>query len=139
MSKSMGDILMGFGTLMGSIVFVYTMIQQFVPEYVTRYLSVCICRITAFAYPYIEISFDEFTGGGDWLKVSKAYTAIEAYLGPKSSKLAKRLKARIVKGNKDLAFSMDDDEEIVDDFAGVKIWWSLDKTVLETKSFSRYS
>ncbi|MCL7041324.1 hypothetical protein MKW94_024290 [Papaver nudicaule] len=134
---SMGEIWMGLGTLMGGIMFIYTMIQQFVPQHVAGYLSVYVYRIMAFANPYMEISFDEFTGG-ERLKLSQAYTAVEAYLGPKSSKLAKRLKAQIVKGNKDLAFSMDDHEEIIDDFEGVKIWWYLGKTVPETKSFSYY-
>ncbi|KAI3876190.1 hypothetical protein MKW98_029142 [Papaver atlanticum] len=136
--SSMGEFFMGLGTLMGSIMFVYTMIQQFVPQHVSDYLSAYIYRIMEFANPYMEIRFDEFTGGGDWLKLSKAYTAVEAYLGPKSSKLAKRLKARIVKGDKNLAFSMDDYEEIVEDFEGVQIRWSLGMTVSKTKSFSRY-
>ncbi|RZC72876.1 hypothetical protein C5167_048348 [Papaver somniferum] len=139
MMSSMGETVMRMGTLMGSIMFIYTMIQQFIPRQISDYLSVYMHRITAFLNPYMEISFDEFTsGGGEWLKLSKAYTAVEAYLGPKSSKFAKRLKARIVKGNKGLVFSMDDYEEIVDDFEGVKIWWSLGITVPETNSFSRY-
>ncbi|RZC67570.1 hypothetical protein C5167_011262 [Papaver somniferum] len=135
--SSMGEIWMGMGTLMGGIMFAYTMIQQFVPRHVADYLSAYMHRTMAFANPYMEISFDEFTGV-ERLKLSQAYSAVEAYLGPKSSKLAKRLKAQIVKGHKDLAFSMDDYEEIIDDFQGVKIWWSMGKTIPETKSFSYY-
>ncbi|KAI3921788.1 hypothetical protein MKX01_005477 [Papaver californicum] len=97
------------------------MIQQFVPRHVADHLSAYMHRIMAFANPYMEISFDEFTGG-ERLKLSQAYSAVEAYLGPKNSE-----------GEQDLAFSMNDYEEIIDDFEGVKIWWSLGKTVPETK------
>ncbi|KAI3944729.1 hypothetical protein MKW98_021187 [Papaver atlanticum] len=136
--SSMGDIWMGMGTLMGGVMFVYTMIQQFVPRRVADYLLVYVYRITAYANPYMEISFDEFVGGERYVKLSEAYTAVEAYLAPKSKKLAKRLKAQIVEGNKDLALSMADHEEIFDDFGGVKIWWYLGKTNQESKSFSFY-
>ncbi|OVA06136.1 AAA-type ATPase [Macleaya cordata] len=105
---------MGMGTIMGSIMFLHTMIQQFVLYHLYDYLALYIRQIIAFTNPYIEISFDEFTG--EHFKLSKGYAAIEAYLSPKTSKLGKRLKAKIGKGNKNLVLSMADYKEIADQF-----------------------
>ncbi|KAK6797137.1 hypothetical protein RDI58_004839 [Solanum bulbocastanum] len=54
---------------------------------------------------------------------SKAYVAIERYLSKNSSIQAKRLKASVVKYGQSLVLSMDDHEEVTDDYEGAKVWW----------------
>ncbi|KAF8010648.1 hypothetical protein BT93_J1332 [Corymbia citriodora subsp. variegata] len=71
--------------------------------------------------PYVEITFPEY--GGERLERCKAYTAIQSYLSASASARAKRLKAS-VKDTRSLVLSMDDNEEVVDEFEGVKLWWS---------------
>ncbi|OMP08363.1 hypothetical protein COLO4_06548 [Corchorus olitorius] len=69
---------------------------------------------------------------------SEAYSAIENYLSSTSSLQAKRLKADIVKNNQSLVLSMDDHEEVADEFKGVKLWWASGKHISKTQSFSFY-
>lgn len=71
--------------------------------------------------PYVEITFPEY--GGERLERCEAYAAIQNYLSASASARAKRLKASI-KDYRSLFLSMDDNEEIVDEFGGVKLWWS---------------
>ncbi|OVA08018.1 AAA+ ATPase domain [Macleaya cordata] len=135
MSK-MSEIWTGVGSTLASIMFVHAMIQQYLPYRFRDYMEKYMHRILGFTNPYIHIRFHEFSG--ERLKRSEAYTAIEAYLSAKSSKLAKRLKAQIGKDSKNLVLSMDDHEEITDEFQQAKLWWSLSKTTPKTQSFSFY-
>ncbi|XVF60452.1 hypothetical protein PTKIN_Ptkin08bG0047800 [Pterospermum kingtungense] len=49
-----------------------------------------------------------------------------------------KLKADIVKNNQSLVLSMDDYEEVADEFNGVKLWWASGKHIAKTQSFSFY-
>ncbi|KAA8530297.1 hypothetical protein F0562_005006 [Nyssa sinensis] len=75
---------------------------------------------------------------GDGFERSKAYTSIETYLIANSSSRAKRLRADMVKDSQSLVFSMDDHEEISDEFKGIKIWWASNKNIPRTQSISFY-
>ncbi|KAK2398399.1 AAA-ATPase ASD, mitochondrial [Trifolium repens] len=67
---------------------------------------------------------------------SEAYSSIENYLSTKASTQAKRLKGDIAKNNQALVLSMDDHEEVSDEFNGVKLWWASGKNVSKPNSFS---
>ncbi|PKI46400.1 hypothetical protein CRG98_033204 [Punica granatum] len=70
---------------------------------------------------------------------SEAYSAIENYLSIKSSTQAKRLKADIGKNNQSLVLSMDDYEEVADEFRGLRLWWAFGKNVSKPQAFSFFS
>ncbi|KAG6471658.1 hypothetical protein ZIOFF_069104 [Zingiber officinale] len=79
-------------------------------------------------YPYIEITFTEYAG--EHLKRSEAYAAIDAYLGDLCRDTAFRIRAMTSnEGGDNVVFSMDDNEEIVVDLDGVKVWWLASKAV----------
>nr|XP_011466253.1 PREDICTED: probable mitochondrial chaperone BCS1-B isoform X2 [Fragaria vesca subsp. vesca] len=70
---------------------------------------------------------------------SEVFTAIQSYLSTKSSTEAKRLKAKEVKGSKSLVLVMDDNEEVTDEFQGIKLWWTSRKTApRQSSSFPFY-
>nr|TKS11556.1 hypothetical protein D5086_0000072370 [Populus alba] len=69
---------------------------------------------------------------------SEAYSAIENYLGSRSSTQAKRLKADVVKNSQSVVLSMDDYEEVGDEFQGVKLRWASGKHISKTQSVSFY-
>ncbi|KAF2316216.1 hypothetical protein GH714_041557 [Hevea brasiliensis] len=46
--------------------------------------------------------------------------------------------ADAVKGNQSVLLTMDDHEEITDDFNGIQIWWASRKNIPKTQSFSFY-
>ncbi|KAF4376630.1 hypothetical protein F8388_025501 [Cannabis sativa] len=84
-----------------------------------------------------KFGFNELTG--ERLMRSEAYSAIENYLSTNSSLHAKRLKADVVKSNnQSLVLSMDDHEEVVDEFKGVKLWWASGKNNSKTQTVSFY-
>ncbi|KAF9683914.1 hypothetical protein SADUNF_Sadunf04G0063500 [Salix dunnii] len=91
-------------------------------------------KLMSYVYPYIQITFHEFTS--ERLKRSEAFSAIQNYMGSNSTKTAKRLKAEVVRNNQPLVLTMDDYEEVTDVFDGVKVWWSSSKTVPKTQSIS---
>ncbi|KAI4347633.1 hypothetical protein L6164_008429 [Bauhinia variegata] len=133
----MGDLWSQLGSIMASIMFVYAMSEQIFPPQLRVYLRKYTHKLTSFVYPYIQISFHEFTG--ERLKRSEAFSTIQTYLSANSSHRARRLKAEEVKDSQSpLVLSMADNEEITDEFQGVKVWWSSSKTIPRTQSFSFY-
>ncbi|XP_052722761.1 AAA-ATPase ASD, mitochondrial-like isoform X4 [Vigna angularis] len=71
---------------------------------------------------------------GERLMRSEAYSAIENYLSSKASTQAKKLKGDIGKNNQSLVLSMDDHEEVGDEFSGVKLWWASGKHISKAQS-----
>ncbi|XP_061345316.1 AAA-ATPase ASD, mitochondrial-like isoform X2 [Gastrolobium bilobum] len=112
-----GQIWSQLGSIMASIMFVYAMFEKFFPSHLRIYVSKYTQKFTGLIYPYIKIKFPEFSG--ERLKRSEAYSAIQTYLSANSSQSAKKLKAEVVKDSQTpLVLSMDDNEEINDEFQG---------------------
>ncbi|GMJ04214.1 AAA-ATPase 1, ATPase-in-Seed-Development [Hibiscus trionum] len=127
----MGEML-NLGSAMGTLMLVYTLFKQFLPPHLQLYFEKYFNKIVRFMYPYVEITFDEFIGG-EYMKRSEAYSAIKTYLSDKSSASAKRLKANVVKDSQSVVLTMDYNEEVTDEFEGVKVWWSANKTLPSTQ------
>ncbi|XP_057447561.1 AAA-ATPase ASD, mitochondrial-like [Lotus japonicus] len=131
----MRELWSQMGSLMASAVFLYTIFERFFPRHFRDHLQTYTTKLTNLFYPYIQITFPEFTGEG--LKRSEAYTAIQTYLSANSSQTAKKLKAEVVKNSQTpIVLSMDDNEEITDEFEGVKLWWRASKTSTNPQQFS---
>ncbi|TYJ28208.1 hypothetical protein E1A91_A07G243500v1 [Gossypium mustelinum] len=131
-----GELWSNLGSTMAAIMFVYAMFRQYFPPQLQDYIFQYGKKLSNFMYPYIHITFDEFTG--EKIKKSEAFSAIQNYLSDKSSANAKRLKADVVKDSQSLVLSMDYNEEITDEFNGVKLWWSANRTTTKTQQFSFY-
>ncbi|PON59449.1 Spastin [Parasponia andersonii] len=132
----MGEMWSQVGSVIASVMFAYAMFQQYFPYDLRRYLSKYTNKIVSFVYPYIHITFHEYSG--DRFKRSEVYLAIQTYLSANSSTRAKRLKAHDIKDSKSLVLSLDDNEEVTDEFEGVKLWWTSYKNVPKNNSFSWY-
>lgn len=126
----------GVGSAIASLMFLWTVIREYLPSHLDIYLSAYTSKLVGLVYPYIEITFAEYTG--QRLKRSEAYTAIEAYLGASSSDRAKRLKAETDRDGGQLILSMDDHEEVTEDFQGARVWWTSSKTTPRSHSISIY-
>ncbi|KAK8534015.1 hypothetical protein V6N12_047415 [Hibiscus sabdariffa] len=131
----MGEML-NLGSTMGTLMLVYTVFKQFFPYRLQLYFEKYFNKIVRFAYPYVEITFDEFTG--ERLKRSEAYSTIKTYLSDKSSASAKRLKANVVDDSQSVVLTMDYNEEVTDEFQGVKVWWSSKRTLPSTQRIAWY-
>ncbi|QCD92548.1 mitochondrial chaperone BCS1 [Vigna unguiculata] len=127
-----GDMFGHIGSIVGSLMFVWAMFKQFFPYQVVNQIEKHSQRLVTYVYPYIQITFHEFTG--ERLMRSEAFSAIENYLSSKASTQAKRLKGDIGKNNQSLVLSMDDHEEVGDEFNGVKLWWASGKHISKAQS-----
>ncbi|CAI9777530.1 unnamed protein product [Fraxinus pennsylvanica] len=119
----------------GSVMLAYTMFQNYFPD-LLKPLKRYSHRIMNFFYPYIVIKFSEYEGDG--FERSKAFATIERYLNKNSSKQAKHLKANVVQDSQAIVLSMADNEEVTDEFQGLKLWWASDHSVPNRQSISVY-
>ncbi|XP_028775307.1 AAA-ATPase ASD, mitochondrial-like [Neltuma alba] len=128
-----GEMFASAGSIIASLMFVWAMFQQCFPYPLRNQIEKYSQRLVTLVYPYVQITFHEFTG--ERFMRSEAYSAIENYLSPRASTQAKRLKADIGKNNQSLVLSMDDHEEVAEEFRGAKLWWASGKN--NSKSESR--
>ena len=128
-----GEILSQLGSIMGSLMFVYAMFDKIFPSDLRKFVEKNMNKFTDLMSPHIQITFYE--SSGKRLKQSETYTIIQTYLGANSSQRAKRLKAEVVKDSQSpLVLSMEDNEEIEDEFNGVKVWWSANSKAPRRKA-----
>ncbi|XP_058188148.1 AAA-ATPase ASD, mitochondrial-like isoform X2 [Rhododendron vialii] len=132
-----GEMWTQIGSSLAGLMFIWAMFKQYCPFEIEGHLQKYTQKLISLIYPYIHITFHEFTTEGFYER-SKAYTAIERYLLTNSSTRAKRLKADMVRDSKSLVLSMDDYEEIVDEFKGIKVWWASSKNIPRSQVISFY-
>ncbi|KAM1009551.1 hypothetical protein ACFX13_045837 [Malus domestica] len=123
------------GSVIASMVFVITIFQRYLPLQLRDHVEGYTQKLVGFVYPYIQITFDEFTN--DFRNQSEIYSAIQSYLSTKSSTRATRLKAHDVKDSKSLVLGMDDNEEVIDEFRGIKLS-SASRKLPTNQTFSFY-
>ncbi|XP_050913811.1 AAA-ATPase ASD, mitochondrial-like [Lathyrus oleraceus] len=134
----MNKVWAQLGSILATMMFVYAIIERFLPPAFRDSLQISTQKVLNLLHPYIQITFHEFSG--ERLKKSEAYTFIQTYLSENSSQLAKRLKAEVMKDSQNpLVLSIDDDEEVTDEFQGVKLWWAAIKIETSSHGFSSFS
>ncbi|XP_021808776.1 AAA-ATPase ASD, mitochondrial-like [Prunus avium] len=136
MMMRMGEMGPQLGSVIASVMFVCTIFRQYLPPQLRYYVDKYSHKLVKLFYPYIQITFDEYTT--EFRKRSEVYSAIQSYLSTKSSTSARRLKAHDVKDSKSLVLGVDDNEEVTDEFQGIKLWWVLIKREPRQTSFSFY-
>ncbi|PIA62910.1 hypothetical protein AQUCO_00200726v1 [Aquilegia coerulea] len=127
-------MLSKFGSTMASIMFMYAMFQQFIPYTFRSKFEKFVHKFIGYFNPNIQIIFLEFAG--ERLERSKAYALIQSYLSSYASNQARRLKADVGKSSTSLVLSMDNHEEVPDEYEGVKLLWSASKKHVKATGFS---
>ncbi|KAK1282318.1 hypothetical protein QJS10_CPB22g01180 [Acorus calamus] len=127
---------MGLGSTLASLMLLLAVARPYFPFNLEDLLRRRLLKFTYRIYPYIHVSFPEFTG--EHLKRSEAYSCIESYLMSTSTSKARSLRAEPGKDSSNLVFSMDHYEEVTDDFDSgkVRVWWSSTKSEPQTLRFS---
>ncbi|XP_027077213.1 AAA-ATPase ASD, mitochondrial-like [Coffea eugenioides] len=133
---AMGEMWASLGSAMASIMFVWTMYQNYFPYELRGQIRRFGEKLRSFVYPYIQIIFPEYQGDG--FERSRAFTAIERYLDKNSTKQAKRLRANVIQDCEQIVLSMQEAEEVTDEYERIKLWWSSSKHTPPTQSFSFY-
>lgn len=125
-------------TQIGSLMLVFSVFQSFIPHQILETLNLYLRKFNFFFNPVVQITFDEFTPEN--YGQSKAYAAIQAYLGANFSGHASRLKATAIGEGRGVALSMGDYEQVSDVYKGVKVSWTKDLDIrLDQESGSRKS
>ncbi|CAD5174457.1 unnamed protein product [Musa acuminata subsp. malaccensis] len=120
---TLSDQWASLGSLVASIMFLWAVVGRYVPlHHLEHSLTKHSRRLFAFVYPYVKVTIPEFSG--ERMKRSDAYTYVEAYLSNSCSQNASRLKAELGKDSGSLTLSMDEHEEVTDEFEGAKLWWA---------------
>ncbi|XP_021771100.1 AAA-ATPase ASD, mitochondrial-like [Chenopodium quinoa] len=134
------DTFMQFGSILATIVFLKALYEQYLPykwrDSINSFLYRYTERFVKVVNPYNHISFDEYAGGR--FKRSEAYTTIETYLSERTSNKARGLKANFIKDSKSLVLGLADNEEVTDEYQGVKVWWNACKTVTRSQGIALY-
>ncbi|XP_030467480.1 AAA-ATPase At3g28580-like [Syzygium oleosum] len=131
-----GEMFAQLGSVAGGVVLLRAMLQQYFPSQLGHLLERHFRKLMSFFHPYVEISFPEFTG--KYMKRSEAFTAIQSYLAENATSRAKKLKADSVSGKRSLVLSMDDYEEVADEYSGVNVTWFSNKIVPLSTTLSFY-
>ncbi|KAK9077838.1 hypothetical protein SSX86_006176 [Deinandra increscens subsp. villosa] len=129
----MGDL----GSAMAVVMFVWAAFRQLFPEEYRRDVRKYVNKVVSYVYPYVEITFPEYQVDG-WFERSEAFISIERYLSTNSTDRAKRLKASVVKDCESVVLSMDDYEEVIDEFNGIRIWWTSSKKIPQQRALFSY-
>ncbi|KAI3828643.1 hypothetical protein L1987_02751 [Smallanthus sonchifolius] len=117
-----------FGQVMATAMFLRAIIPQWFQDQFRAVFEKYFHKyFIAYFYPYVQISFHEYNAAS--FKRNRAYGAIERYLGTYSLDRAKRLKANVVKDCQSVVLSIDEYEEVTDEFKGVTIWWLSSKII----------
>eukprot|EP00268_Persea_americana_P047351 TRINITY_DN4928_c0_g3_i1.p1 TRINITY_DN4928_c0_g3~~TRINITY_DN4928_c0_g3_i1.p1 ORF type:complete len:530 (+),score=99.82 TRINITY_DN4928_c0_g3_i1:153-1592(+) len=112
------------------------MVRGYLPRQLDLYISTYTHKILNYFYPYIEITFQEYSGNR--FSRSEAYTTIKSYLSATTSDRARKLKADVGKDSSNLVVTMDDYEQVTEEFEGVKLWWSSNKRIPRSQTISFY-
>ncbi|KAJ0602159.1 putative ATPase, AAA-type, core, AAA-type ATPase domain-containing protein [Helianthus annuus] len=129
--------MMGEMTLMAVAMSAWAMFMQLFPGQLRGDARRYVNKLVSYVYPYVEITFREFQVD-TWFERSEAFEAIERYLSANSSKMAKRLKANVVKDCKSVVLSLAENEEVTDEFNGIRIWWTSNKDTPEQRALFSY-
>ncbi|XP_026431417.1 AAA-ATPase ASD, mitochondrial-like [Papaver somniferum] len=125
----MGESWKEIGTSLGSLMFLYTLIERFFPHgFVRQYADKYIQLIVRFFNRHIQTSIDEYSGKLVDQK-DQSYTFADAYLSAIAIQHALQLKVHTPKNSNKRILSMIDYEmTITDEFHGATFSWMLSNT-----------
>ncbi|KAJ0602165.1 putative ATPase, AAA-type, core, AAA-type ATPase domain-containing protein [Helianthus annuus] len=125
------------GSLIGVVMFIWAIFRQLFPDELRRNARKYVDKVVSYVYPYVEITFHEYQVDS-WFERSEAFVAIERYLSTNSSNRAKKLKAKVVKDCESVVLSMDENEEVTDEFNGIQVWWTSSKKIPQRQALFSY-
>uniref|UniRef100_A0A0D6QR57 AAA+ ATPase domain-containing protein n=1 Tax=Araucaria cunninghamii TaxID=56994 RepID=A0A0D6QR57_ARACU len=122
-------------TLMATFCFVKTIAKDYLPPELYDYFIDLLPMVTRFFSRYMTVIIEENEG----FKVSEVYRSVQIYLSTRSSSAATRLKLNKAKNAKEFTFTMDKNEQIEDEFEGIKVWWKFRNRELKQQMFIWWS
>ncbi|CAI9105955.1 OLC1v1004992C1 [Oldenlandia corymbosa var. corymbosa] len=124
-----------FSSTMAALMFIWTIYKSYFPSQLRSFMKM----LKRFVSQYIQISFPQYQGEGFQLYRTPAYQAIERYLHKKSSDQAQFLTARVAPNSEAIVLGIEDNEEVIDEFQGIRTWWASRKQNISNRQSISYN
>ncbi|KAF8662480.1 hypothetical protein HU200_056069 [Digitaria exilis] len=115
----------GFGSAMAGFGLLWSRMPEHVHDEARYIISSLVPMLISYFNPYEQISIFEY--GEERFRRNKMFDAVSTYLRSTCLDAASKLKAEL--GNRsrddDPLISLDENQEVVDNFDGARIWWRL--------------
>jgi len=114
----------GFGSAMAGFGLLWSRMPEYVHEEPRHIISSLVPMAMSYFNPYEQITISEY--GEERFRGNKMFDAVSTYLRRACLDYASKLKAELGKNNKDdPLISLDENQEVVDNFDGARMWWKL--------------
>ncbi|CAL5098405.1 unnamed protein product [Urochloa decumbens] len=114
----------GFGSAMAGFGLLWSRMPEHVHDEARHIISSLVPMLMSYFNPYEQISISEY--GEDRFRRNKMFDAVSTYLRSTCLDVASKLKAEVGnKSNDDPLISLDEDQEVLDNFNGARVWWRL--------------
>lgn len=124
------SLLSTVASIAASAMLIRSITNEFIPHEVIDFFYSGLHNLSRQFSTHLTVVIEEFQG----MSKNQVFEAAEAYLGTKATLSAQRVKASKSENDKNLSFGVDRDEEVNDEFEGVRVRW---KYICKTAEFSR--
>ncbi|CAO2147518.1 unnamed protein product [Urochloa humidicola] len=114
----------GFGSAMAGFGLLWSRMPEHVHDEARHIISSLVPMLISYLNPYEQISISKY--GEERFRRNKMFDAVSTYLRSTCLDVASKLKAEVGNKSKDNpVISLDENQEVVDNFEGVRMWWKL--------------
>ncbi|CAM0151370.1 unnamed protein product [Urochloa decumbens] len=114
----------GFGSAMAGFGLLWSRMPEHVHDEARHIISSLVPMLMSYFNPYEQISISEY--GEDRFRRNKMFDAVSTYLRSTCLDVASNLTAELGDKSKDhLLINLDENQEVVDNFQGARMWWRL--------------
>lgn len=115
------SLLSAAASLAATAMLIRSITNDFIPHELIDFINLKFYNLSRCFSTQFTVVIEEFQG----MTKNEVYEAAEAYLSTKATLSAQRVKAGKSEDDKTLSFGADRDEEVTDDFEGVRVTWKL--------------
>ncbi|KAL6846985.1 hypothetical protein ACP4OV_022838 [Aristida adscensionis] len=114
----------GFGSAMAGFGLLWSRMPEHFHDEARHIISSLVPMVMSYFNPYEQITISEYVEGR--FRQNKMFDAVSTYLRSKCLDDARKLKAELGNiSNDDPVLSLDENQEVVDNFGGARMWWRL--------------
>ncbi|KAK7272579.1 hypothetical protein RJT34_29272 [Clitoria ternatea] len=115
------SLLSAVASVAASAMLIRTITNEFIPQEFVDFFQSGLHNLSSQFSTQLTVVIEEFRGKSK----NQVFEAAEAYLGTKATLSVQRVKASKSETDKELSFGVDRDQEVNDDFEGVKVRWKF--------------
>ncbi|KAK1317898.1 hypothetical protein QJS10_CPA05g02383 [Acorus calamus] len=121
------------GSLLATLLFLRSAIRDILPPQLHHYLNLIFSHLLSAVHPNVSILIEEFDSSYN----NELFDAAQSYLSSRCFSSASVIRLSKPKNSRNLTFSMDANQKLIDSFNGVTVRWTF--RCIERKSGSGYA